>query len=416
MYCSVLEQDIANMKDSWFFDNNFNGLSDEIFDDVINFFDFPLEDVDANGVEEDWDAQLKCLEDPRFDVYSASSAGLCAETQNEKPQLGMKLSASVSILFTVMGIIIKLVIINNSEKNCYISSDTDPKCAGDAAIICMKFSVINYAPKVSGVARQMEEEGRKLGANLFPLPFRLQKLPLLSNGISPIKQLAKAPGPAYGKTIPHQNVTSNGKDLHQFQTYTYSPVSVFESSSSSSVENSNFDRPVIPVKRARSKRQRPSNFSPLFSIPLIVNLPAVRKDQRTAASDSDFGTNVAGNLSNKVKKQRKKDLSLLSDVEMTRSSSPESGPPRKCMHCEVTKTPQWREGPMGPKTLCNACGVRYRSGRLFPEYRPAASPTFVASLHSNCHKKVVEMRSRVIQEPVRCSMLASSNLHGNSVG
>ncbi|KAG5068846.1 hypothetical protein JHK85_001223 [Glycine max] len=44
-----------------------------------------------------------------------------------------------------------------------------------------------------------------------------------SNGISPIKHLAKAPGPAYGKTIPHQNVTSNGKDLHQFQTYTYIP-------------------------------------------------------------------------------------------------------------------------------------------------------------------------------------------------
>lgn len=49
---------------------------------------------------------------------------------------------------------------------------------------------------------------------------------------------------------------------------------------------------------------------------------------------------------------------------------------------------------MGPKTLCNACGVRYKSGRLFPEYRPAASPTFVPSLHSNSHKKVLEMRSK----------------------
>ena len=49
---------------------------------------------------------------------------------------------------------------------------------------------------------------------------------------------------------------------------------------------------------------------------------------------------------------------------------------------------------MGPKTLCNACGVRYKSGRLFPEYRPAASPTFVPSIHSNSHKKVVEMRSK----------------------
>lgn len=244
------------------------------------------------------------------------------------------------------------------------------------------------------------------------------RLALQCNGIFPIKPLAKAPGPTYGigKTIPHQNISFNGKDLHQFQTY--SPVSVFESSSSSSVENSNFDLPAIPAKRVRGKRQRPSISSPIFSNPFILKLPALQKNQRTAASESDFGTNVSGNLSNKVKRQRKKDMSQLSDdVEMMRSSLQESDTPRKCMHCEVTKTPQWREGPMGPKTLCNACGVRFRSGRLFPEYRPAASPTFVASLHSNCHKKVVEMRSKSsIQEAGRGSMFASPNLHGNSVG
>ncbi|XP_057958794.1 GATA transcription factor 1 [Malania oleifera] len=65
---------------------------------------------------------------------------------------------------------------------------------------------------------------------------------------------------------------------------------------------------------------------------------------------------------------------------------------RKCLHCQAEKTPQWRAGPLGPKTLCNACGVRYKSGRLLPEYRPASSPTFSSSLHSNSHRKVIEMR------------------------
>ncbi|KAK4790654.1 hypothetical protein SAY86_017958 [Trapa natans] len=65
---------------------------------------------------------------------------------------------------------------------------------------------------------------------------------------------------------------------------------------------------------------------------------------------------------------------------------------RKCHHCASEKTPQWRTGPMGPKTLCNACGVRYKSGRLVPEYRPAASPTFVSTKHSNSHRKVLELR------------------------
>lgn len=69
-----------------------------------------------------------------------------------------------------------------------------------------------------------------------------------------------------------------------------------------------------------------------------------------------------------------------------------NGEGRKCLHCATDKTPQWRTGPMGPKTLCNACGVRYKSGRLVPEYRPAASPTFVLTKHSNSHRKVLELR------------------------
>jgi len=65
---------------------------------------------------------------------------------------------------------------------------------------------------------------------------------------------------------------------------------------------------------------------------------------------------------------------------------------RRCLHCGIERTPQWRAGPMGPKSLCNACGVRYKSGRLLPEYRPAASPTFNPSIHSNSHKNVLHIR------------------------
>ncbi|KAL7089821.1 hypothetical protein ACP275_12G001500 [Erythranthe tilingii] len=68
--------------------------------------------------------------------------------------------------------------------------------------------------------------------------------------------------------------------------------------------------------------------------------------------------------------------------------------PRRCSHCGVTKTPQWRAGPLGSKTLCNACGVRFKSGRLLPEYRPACSPTFSTEMHSNNHRKVLEMRRK----------------------
>ncbi|PWA57034.1 GATA transcription factor 5 [Artemisia annua] len=90
----------------------------------------------------------------------------------------------------------------------------------------------------------------------------------------------------------------------------------------------------------------------------------------------------------KVKKQRK------NPVQYNEPGSNESLSQRRCTHCQVQKTPQWRTGPLGPKTLCNACGVRYKSGRLFPEYRPACSPTFSVEVHSNSHRKVLEMRKK----------------------
>ncbi|KAK9811238.1 hypothetical protein WJX72_000425 [[Myrmecia] bisecta] len=34
-------------------------------------------------------------------------------------------------------------------------------------------------------------------------------------------------------------------------------------------------------------------------------------------------------------------------------------PGQQCTQCGTQQTPVWRAGPMGPKTLCNACGVRY---------------------------------------------------------
>ncbi|CAN7133267.1 hypothetical protein BRARA_H01680 [Brassica rapa] len=34
--------------------------------------------------------------------------------------------------------------------------------------------------------------------------------------------------------------------------------------------------------------------------------------------------------------------------------------PRRCANCDATSTPLWRNGPRGPKSLCNACGIRFK--------------------------------------------------------
>lgn len=33
---------------------------------------------------------------------------------------------------------------------------------------------------------------------------------------------------------------------------------------------------------------------------------------------------------------------------------------RRCANCGTASTPLWRNGPRGPKSLCNACGIRFK--------------------------------------------------------
>ena len=82
----------------------------------------------------------------------------------------------------------------------------------------------------------------------------------------------------------------------------------------------------------------------------------------------------------------------------------DEGPPPEagvtCACCRAQKTPLWRNGPTGAKTLCNACGVRYKAGRvvcdengkvvtLAPQGRKrAASATTGDAPYASLHKRV----------------------------
>lgn len=46
---------------------------------------------------------------------------------------------------------------------------------------------------------------------------------------------------------------------------------------------------------------------------------------------------------------------------------------RFCVDCKATKTPMWRSGPLGPRSLCNACGIRYRKRKMTDDQKPSCS-------------------------------------------
>jgi hypothetical protein len=160
--------------------------------------------------------------------------------------------------------------------------------------------------------------------------------------------------------------------------------------------------PEAPVPgKARSKRSRIAPCSWASRLLVLPPPPASPPSPASAAiSPSESGTAAPAFPAKKPSKPaKKKEASTPSlpnnnaaAAAAAAASAAAAGEGRRCLHCETDKTPQWRTGPLGPKTLCNACGVRYKSGRLVPEYRPAASPTFVVSKHSNSHRKVLELR------------------------
>ncbi|CAG8595753.1 12194_t:CDS:2 [Rhizophagus irregularis] len=41
-----------------------------------------------------------------------------------------------------------------------------------------------------------------------------------------------------------------------------------------------------------------------------------------------------------------------------RKRSKRAAPPGRCHSCNISETPEWRRGPDGARTLCNACGLR----------------------------------------------------------
>lgn len=144
-------------------------------------------------------------------------------------------------------------------------------------------------------------------------------------------------------------------------------------------------RLVVPRKKRDSSVKRGKR---LWSLD-IPNVPASRdNDPIGRDGDQDVRRNVVKGGGAVVRHRQR-----LLVPRPPRSSRTQ----RACRHCASTDTPQWRAGPDGPGTLCNACGLRFKTGKLLPEYRPSTSPSFRSDEHSNRHSKVVKLSEKKVK-------------------
>lgn len=83
---------------------------------------------------------------------------------------------------------------------------------------------------------------------------------------------------------------------------------------------------------------------------------------RTKRATSTAGANSSSGQPKS--KYRKRSVSLLGLLKLFSDSSSafwsgqRATPPGKCHSCNIRETPEWRRGPDGARTLCNACGLR----------------------------------------------------------
>ncbi|KAK1408928.1 hypothetical protein QVD17_41090 [Tagetes erecta] len=86
------------------------------------------------------------------------------------------------------------------------------------------------------------------------------------------------------------------------------------------------------------------------------------------------------------------------DKELVEEATESSNEKKCCTDCRTTKTPLWRGGPAGPKSLCNACGIKYNKKRRaqMKGFDKNGSRSVVKSMKRNVDLKLkMQMKMRL---------------------
>ncbi|CEP16570.1 hypothetical protein [Parasitella parasitica] len=84
-------------------------------------------------------------------------------------------------------------------------------------------------------------------------------------------------------------------------------------------------------------------------LPPIIPTAAATTTKRPSSAivEQDYRTTTTQNSNRPLKRQNNEN----------RKKMKASHSKQQCHSCNSTETPEWRKGPLGPRTLCNACGL-----------------------------------------------------------
>lgn len=129
---------------------------------------------------------------------------------------------------------------------------------------------------------------------------------------------------------------------------TLASVGVTSSNNDTSAENTGLRAIVVTPNTDRNNNSSSSSSTASSTSAQNSGANSPTRDSSSNSSNgnsSNGSTNGSGN--NNWKKSRGKKRSKYSEMDLM------------CLSCGVKQTPEWRRGPAGAKTLCNACGLHW---------------------------------------------------------
>ncbi|XP_078428141.1 GATA transcription factor 21-like [Wolffia australiana] len=146
-------------------------------------------------------------------------------------------------------------------------------------------------------------------------------------------------------------------DDHDRQVYLHSFLPTYETSSQSAcaIFFHTCDEGSTEDDQFQNQELKEEQFSAGSDGSMSSTTPADERESKWMSSKMRFMRKIAGREKIAVGRPRKNVLSS--------EASFNGGSIRVCSECNTTKTPLWRSGPSGPKSLCNACGIRQRKAR-----------------------------------------------------
>ncbi|KAK3172211.1 hypothetical protein Dsin_033143 [Dipteronia sinensis] len=108
-----------------------------------------------------------------------------------------------------------------------------------------------------------------------------------------------------------------------------------------------------------------------------------------------MNTNCTSRTTESEKNMKKLEYQFQESNEIINSLSNNKSTVRVCSDCNTTTTPLWRSGPRGPKSLCNACGIRQRKARRAMEAAAAAgNATTAATIDTGSTKIKIQHKEK----------------------